>query len=227
MHPIAKLWFLRIASVPVVLFMPLAATGLTGVIAQEFGCDDWLLYSLMFVTLVLATCIAIALSVVTVFASSKAPLAERYKTLRVMVLVDALVLVSAWLISMPGRPYDRATLKFDVLRAPTIDVTGTWTGEWIDPRMDFGETITLILEQDGSAVTGTILGGGTKWRIIEGVVSGDRLNLFYVSEFAFRSGGATLLGNLKDGQLSGHYYVHERRRAGWASKGSWHAARRQ
>lgn len=224
-HP-ANIWLLRVASIPAALFIPLTATILVGVTAREFGCQDYLLYALAFVTFVISTCVAISLASVTVFASRRAPLAERSKVLRYMAIFDIGAFLASQLIALPSRAYDRVSLEFDVVRSPTINVSGTWKGEWSDPRKDVKQEITLTLQQQGNSVEGMIIDDtGTKWRIIEGVVSGDSLNLFYDKEFAWRSAGATLLGSLENGQLSGHYYGHERPKPGWSSKGPWHATK--
>ncbi len=228
MNPTAKLWLLRIASIPAALFIPLTATALVGVIAQELGFEDLMLYGSMFVAFVISTCVAISLSAVTVFASRAAPLAERGKLLRAMAIFDVLALVTSQLITLPGHPYERTALKFEAIHVPAIDVSGTWAGEWTDPMKKVTQAITLTLQQEGNNVAGTIADeSGTKWRIIEGVVSGDRLNLFYDREMAWRSAGATLLGSLKDGRLTGFYYGHDRPKRGWAAKGPWHATKFQ
>ena len=226
MNPTAKLWLLRIASIPAAMLIPLTATGLVGVIAQELGFEDVMFYGPMFVAFVISACVAISLSTVTVFASRAAPLAERIKVLRAMAIFDVLAFLTGQLIALPSQPYDRTSLKFEAVHAPAIDVSGTWEGEWTDPRIKVTQAITLTLQQKGNSVAGTIVDdSGTKWGIIEGVVSGDRLNLFYAKEMAWRSAGATLLGSLKNGQLTGYYYGHERPKRGWASKGPWHATK--
>ena len=59
----------------------------------------------------------------------------------------------------------------------TVDVTGEWTGEWTQPQ--FGGSVTLVLQQEGSRITGNLVSfTGTNYAgPIEGTVTGDILTL--------------------------------------------------
>lgn len=222
----AKLWTLRLVSIPVVLLVPVVCLMIVTVVAERVWGNDFPIFETVG-ALIVSGITALCISIKTVFAPANAPLKEGCNVLAASVAFEVLAPFALWLFLLPGNPYDREDLQFDVIAPASIDVTGTWEGSWTDPRKDFTEAITLTLLQSGHSVTGAISdAGGTKWLIIEGVVSGDRVNLFYNRQFAFRGRGATLLGSLKDGHLSGDYYTHESPKFGWSAKGGWQAVRR-
>jgi hypothetical protein len=70
-------------------------------------------------------------------------------------------------------------------RAPTVDVTGTWTGYW---TMGGATThmIQLILQQSGNTATGvqTVPGAAFLSGAVEGTVSGNELE--YLNPFGRR-----------------------------------------
>ena len=146
----------------------------------------------------------------------------------VLVAGDLLAILGLFLFNYIVTPkiYDRESLKIQRVVSPDADLTGTWVGTWTDPRKEFTEMITLTLTQSGNSMSGTIVDeGGTQWRIIEGVVSGSELNLFYDRDFGWPGAGATLLGSIEGDTISGNYYGHERPRRGSSSSGPWEAVR--
>jgi hypothetical protein len=222
----AKLWILRLVSIPAALLFPVVCLLIVTVLAQRVWGNEFPMFETA-IALILSGITALCISVKTVFAPRNAPLKQGYNALAATVAFEILAPFALWLFLLPGKPYDRKDLQFDVMAPVSIDVTGTWDGSWTDPRKNFTEAITLTLLQSGHSVTGAISDAkGMKWLIVEGAVSGDRVNLFYDREFAFRSRGATLLGTLKDGLLTGDYYAHDSPKFGWSAKGAWQAARR-
>lgn len=143
--------------------------------------------------------------------------------------------MAIWFIHLPEQPYDRAALQFNEIKPAKTNVTGTWKGTWTSPRTEYTEDITLTLEQTGNTITGAIhsekerVPGSKKeaeWDIIEGQISGDRVNLYYKRRFTFRMDvTATLLGVCKQDEMSGEYFGHVAARRGGSSKGTWQASR--
>ncbi len=225
MNSTAKLWILRLLSIPMVLFFPIVCLLIVVTMADRIWGNEFPLIEVS-VTLLFSIGTAIWFSVGTVFASRTDPLNYCYRLLAAITGFNVAAPFLLWLFLLPEKAYPRADLKFDTVVPPIIDVSGTWKGAWTDPRKNYTEAITLTLVQHDNVVTGSIVDeGGTNWLIIEGIVSGNRINLFYDRELAFRSHGATLLGTLNKGQLTGLYYVHESVKPGWSSKGAWQATR--
>lgn len=75
------------------------------------------------------------------------------------------------------------------------NVTGTWSGG----TTGGASTITLVLKQDGSKVTGTITGAGTLDGPIEGTVNGNTIRLRESSGF----GSGTPLLNVQGDRITG------------------------
>lgn len=218
-----KLWTLRLLSIPVLLLFPVISAAMTSAVAERFWNNEFPMFELV-VIVPLSFLIALGLSTVTVFASRNAILRPRFVLLAAVFGLEILVPAALVLYLLPSRARDREDVRFQTVEAPTIDVTGAWNGSWTDPLQNVTEGITLQLEQQGNTVSGSIVdAGGTRWQIEEGVVSGDRINLFYDREYAFRSRGATLVARLQEAQLKGEYYGHDPAKAGWSSKGTWQA----
>lgn len=179
--------------------------------------------------LVFGTIVAGGLSSVTVFARRGLPSRRAIRILTALVAFDVLAIPGALLVCnlLTSKPYERKDLKPALGLPATVDVTGTWRGSWTDPRKKITQSISLKLNQSGNEITGTIVDGeGNRFRIIEGMAGGTEINLFYDrASPAWPSGGATLIGRLEAGRLSGSYYAHQRPRPGGASSGPWHADR--
>jgi hypothetical protein len=227
-----KLWILRLASIPALLLLPVACAGVAVTAADQLLGDDFPLGAVM-----LATAIGIAaiipLSVWTVFARRSVPLKHGVRVLVGIIAFDFLAfpvsaLLCFWAASLTTPTvHERATVRLKSVIPPRVDITGTWQGSWTDPKMKATETITLTVSQTGALVTGTIADERYRdWRIIEGVVSGDELDLFYDLDFPnLRTRGATLRGVIKNNSIKGEYYGHESPARGWASSGTWVASR--
>jgi hypothetical protein len=223
-----KVWTLRIVSIPVLLLLPFACGLVAAAIGERLLANSYPLGEAM--TGMVAGFVAmIVLSPWTVFARQDAGLKKR---VRVLIGIGAFEIIGLPLVLaisalsdslLRAKAYDRASLKLDPIVKPTVDVSGTWNGSWTDPRKEFTETITLNLTQSQNSVTGSIVDErGGEWRIIEGVVSDNQVNLFYDREFpAWPGAGATLRGVITSNSITGNYYGHERPRRGWASSGPW------
>ena len=67
-------------------------------------------------------------------------------------------------------------------KAPSVDVTGTWAGDWVGFTGAVGSgSVTMTLQQAGANVTGEMVaGGGSPFSgPVTGTVSGDALSLAY------------------------------------------------
>ncbi|WP_395750334.1 hypothetical protein [Prosthecobacter sp.] len=233
MNPTAKIWLLRLAGIPITILVPMIGSDLL-----MYLCN-WLLGygSLLFVSLPMLVVAIWSMSRVagwTVFASRADLLSHGIRRVAYALGFVACLILASWGIRLPERPYDRATLKFSKTKPATVNVSGTWTGKWTDPRAGYEEVISLTLEQTGNAISGTIhsaketMAGLKKervWGVIEGQVSGDRINLCYGrSEFQKYISG-TLLGVCNEGKMSGEYFGHVAARTGGSSKGTWQASK--
>jgi hypothetical protein len=223
-----KLLLLLLAGVPALLGLPLVTTlgaMLVGdvVFGNEFPLGE------AFLGACGGFAIMVALLIVTLIAYKTGSFRWLGATVAGMVVFDALaipgtMLVTNWVVP---RPYDRGSLRLDPTIPAAVDVTGVWEGTWTDPRQGFTEKIRLTLLQSRDGVAGSIIDGrGTKWRIIEGAVSGSEVNLFYDRDFpAWPGRGATLIGTVHGDGVAGNYFGHERARAGGSTSGSWQAER--
>ena len=80
----------------------------------------------------------------------------------------------------------------------TTDVTGTWRG--VVKNQSSSSSITLILEQRGPKVTGSLSGGP-----IDGTVEGDVFR--FAQRFGAIRGEATVAGDEMAGEMSGTAYA--------------------
>jgi hypothetical protein len=66
-------------------------------------------------------------------------------------------------------------------KAPSVDVTGTWAGDWVGAGAVGSGPVTLTLQQTGANVTGeAVAGGGSPFSgPVTGTVSGNALSLSY------------------------------------------------
>src|SRR5262245_33705447 len=82
-------------------------------------------------------------------------------------------------------------------KAPSVDVTGTWAGDWVGAGAVGSGPVTMTLQQTGANVTGEIVaGGGSPFSgPVTGTVSGDALS------FSYRGGTGefTIQGNEMSG----------------------------
>ena len=233
MNPTAKIWLLRLAGIPITIIVP-------GLVANllMYLCE-WLLGygSLFFVSIPILVVIIWATYRVagwTVFASRANLLSHGIHRVGYAVGFVAFLILAFWVIQLPERPYDRAALKFSETKPATVNVSGTWVGTWTDPRAGYEEVISLILEQTGNTISGTIHSekervpgykGEREWIIIEGQISGDRINLYYRRGDFRMDIPATLLGVCKQGEMSGEYFGHVAARTGFSTKGTWHVTK--
>jgi hypothetical protein len=78
------------------------------------------------------------------------------------------------------------------------DVTGTWVGSTVRGAA----TMTMVLEQTGNRVTGTIVGAGTDDGRVEGFVDGDTIRLWF-DQSIDDTPSLNIKGNEITGMLSG------------------------
>jgi len=66
-------------------------------------------------------------------------------------------------------------------KPPSVDVTGTWAGDWVGAGAVGSGPVTMTLQQTGANVTGEVVaGGGSPFSgPVTGTVSGDALSLSY------------------------------------------------
>ena len=67
-------------------------------------------------------------------------------------------------------------------KPPSVDVTGSWAGQWVGVGAVGSGLVTMTLQQTGSRVTGdvAISGGGAPFSgAANGTVSGDVLSIVY------------------------------------------------
>ena len=122
-----------------------------------------------------------------------------------------------------GRPYTRAEVALIARDAPRVDLSGTWKGTWTNPKMSRRETVMLSLEQVGAEVAGTFTtDSGREFRVLEGVVSGDEVDLFYGvggTEWGHRGGVGTLRGRVDGVTMECTWYAHSRPPRGASRQG--------
>lgn len=233
MNPTAKIWLLRLAGIPLTILVPMIGAKLL------MDLCNWLLGdgSLFFVSIpILGVLIWSVIRVAgwAVFASRVDLLSHGIRRVSYVAGIDVCLIFALWVIHLPEEPYERASLKFSEVTPATVNVTGVWKGTWTDPRAGYEEVISLTLEQTGNAISGTIhsaketMAGFKKereWGIIEGQISGDRINLYYGRSEFRRDISGTLLGVCKEGEMSGEYFGHVAARTGGSSKGAWHVTK--
>ena len=87
---------------------------------------------------------------------------------------------------------------------PTVDVTGTWVGDWVYSPASLGSgQIKMTMQQTGSKVTGNADVSGTRVPRsgpITAVVSGNTLQLLYPTGI---TGHLTVQGDTISGELGG------------------------
>ncbi|HEU5193991.1 MAG TPA: hypothetical protein VFW70_04550 [Methylomirabilota bacterium] len=74
------------------------------------------------------------------------------------------------------------------------DVNGTWVGS----TLRGASTLTLVLQQSGNNVTGTLLGAGTLDGPLTGTVNGDTIRLWFDNDYE-----ETPLLNVKGNEITG------------------------
>ena len=74
------------------------------------------------------------------------------------------------------------------------DVTGTWVGS----TLRGAATMTMVLQQTGNRVTGTLVGAGTDDGPVDGIVDGNTIRLRYDQGFE-----ETPSLKIKDNEISG------------------------
>lgn len=213
-----------LASVPALLLLPLVSVAVMNMIQVNLLGNHHPLGSTLLAGVV-GIFGAVAGVVWGLVALGEGALKRARRILLGAVAFDVLAIPIVMLIVKIATPqvYDRESLALEKVVAPIGDVSGTWQGEWTDPRKDLTSAITLTLTQSGNSVTGVIQDEkGRRWEILEGVASGTALNLFYDQAFpSLPSSGATLVGEIEGDTISGKYFGHERPLPGWASSGSW------
>jgi hypothetical protein len=82
-------------------------------------------------------------------------------------------------------------------KPPSVDVTGTWAGDWVGSAAIGNGGVTMTLQQTGATVTGdVIMSGGSPFSgPLTGTVSGD------VFSISYRGGSADL--TVKGNEMSG------------------------
>ena len=97
-----------------------------------------------------------------------------------------------------------ATTDSASMAPPTVDVTGSWAGQWAFTQATLGSgQIQMTLQQTGSKVSGTTTITGTpvdRSGAVNALVSGNTLQLVYPTGV---TGWLTVQGDTISGQLGG------------------------
>lgn len=229
MNPAAKIWLLRLAGIPITILVPMIGSNLLMYLCKWLLGDGSLFFVSIPILLVLIWS-TIRMAGWTVFASQANLLSHGIRRVGYAVGFVAFLILAFWVMRLPERPYDRTKLKFSKITPATVNVTGVWKGTWTDPRARYEEVISLTLEQTGNTISGTIHSEKERvpgykrereWEIIDGQISGDRINLYYRQGDFRMDIPATLLGVCKQGEMSGEYFGHVAARIGFSTKGTW------
>ena len=102
-------------------------------------------------------------------------------------IVGLLALVLSGCASVEGSRTAAAT--------PPADVNGTWKGGYVGGTAEY----TVVLQQTGSKVTGTLTGAGTDDGPIDGVVDGNSIRLLERDGY-----GSTPALIVKNNQIAGY-----------------------
>lgn len=146
-------------------------------------------------------------------------------TLFVFLLINLGWLPIIWYRNYSTRPYQREELTFKQVAPPKANVSGMWQGSWTNPKSSLTESVILDLQQDGNQIDGTIMVDSViRFKITDGLISGDQINLYYdfsTPEFSRNNGVGTLLGRVKNEQISGTWHAHRRPNLGQSRDGPW------
>jgi hypothetical protein len=97
-----------------------------------------------------------------------------------------------------------ATTDSSSMASPTVDVTGSWAGQWAYTQATLGSgQIQMTLQQTGSKVSGTTTITGTpvdRSGAVNALVTGNTLQLVYPTGV---TGWLTVQGDTISGQLGG------------------------
>ena len=83
-------------------------------------------------------------------------------------------------------------------KPPSVDVTGTWAGEWVGSGAVGSGQLTMTLQQSGASVTGNAVftgGASSVSGAVTGTVSGDECSISYKGGIA----NLTVKGNEMSG----------------------------
>ena len=86
-------------------------------------------------------------------------------------------------------------------KPPSVDVTGTWAGEWVGSGAVGSGQLTMTLQQSGASVTGNAVftgGASSVSGAVTGTVSGDECSISYKGGIAH----LTVKGNEMSGSSS-------------------------
>jgi len=86
-------------------------------------------------------------------------------------------------------------------KPPSVDVTGTWAGEWVGSGAVGSGQLTMTLQQSGASVTGNAVftgGASSVSGAVTGTVSGDECSIYYKGGIAH----LTVKGNEMSGSSS-------------------------
>jgi len=86
-------------------------------------------------------------------------------------------------------------------KPPSVDVTGTWAGEWVGSGAVGSGQLTMTLQQSGASVTGNAVftgGASSVSGAVTGTVSGDECSISYKGGIA----NLTVKGNEMSGSSS-------------------------
>jgi len=86
-------------------------------------------------------------------------------------------------------------------KPPSVDVTGTWAGEWVGSGAVGSGQLTMTLQQSGASVTGNAVftgGASSVSGAVTGTVSGDECSINYKGGIAH----LTVKGNEMSGSSS-------------------------
>jgi len=141
----------------------------------------------------------------------------------------AAIITGLTLLTGCERQYAKQDFALENLGPPSVDVTGTWTASWQDPKRGATEAFTMDLRQKGTNLAGAAAfmdANGTK-ADVTGQMSGTKLRLLmspHPTAPYHATPETTWLGTITNGTIAGTWYFHGRVDRGYASTGPWSAS---
>jgi len=215
----------RLACIPVLILFPLSCTLSGNILGEDNSGDSFPLFSML--GFFLGTIASVVIAIVTVFSSQKISARNRAWSLTIAFVFTAAapVAAQATLSWIAGPVRSRASVRLEASVPAQVNISGLWMGSWTDPRNDQTATLTLSMEQFGNVVSGTVKDDYShKWKISDGLVSGDQIDLLLIEHWDLEKAGITFRGRISNDTIAGEYHRHAQIKGG-ASSGTWIARR--
>lgn len=141
------------------------------------------------------------------------------------------ILSAVLLAGCASTPLEVATkeeLAFESVSPPTIDVSGRWTGAWIDKRARVAERYTMALEQSGNTVSGQTVFADLKRSkaTVRGQVSSNAIHLVMTPESRALH-ETSWRGVVVGRKVEGTWHLHGQPMSGQSTSGPWSGTRKR